>query len=164
MAIDMGRVRDTSATARRADNIRSIIDTLRQVEMTRVDIQTLLKMSPSGGRKYTRELLESGVMMVAHTEVAPTPSAKGHDQRIDYFKLTEDEDLIDKLLAAIVQSRAKKAEKSGPPKTRVLTGDPTRHFHVLADDVHYQVKVPHKKIPAPDPLLAHFFGRAQVEA
>jgi hypothetical protein len=162
MAIDLSRVRDTAATARRFENINAIISTLRQCEMTREHIQTLLKFSPSGARKYVRELVNAGVMVVSHLEHVPRISNKGQAQQIHWFKLTDNEDIIDNVLAVILRKEKEKVPRE--PAPRVLTGDPSRHFHIMADDTHYPVRVQHKKIPAPDPLLAAFFGRAQVEA
>lgn len=163
MAIDLSRVRDTSATARRFENIKTIISTLRQCEMTRVDIQALLHFSPSGARKYVRELVNAGVMVVSHIEPVPRASNKARDGQVHHFKLTDDEEIIANVLALVVKESNNKT-KEEKPKERVLSGDPTRHFHIVSDDTYYAVKVPHKRIPAPDPVLAHLFGRAQVEA
>ena len=162
MAIDLSRVRDTSATARRFENIKTIISTLRERTLTRVDVQALLAFSPSGSRKYVRELVSAGVMVIAHTEEVARISNKGHIQLDHHFKLTDDEEIIANVLALVVKESNNKT-KEEKPKERVLTGDPSRHFHIISDDTYYAVKVPHKRIPAPDPVLAHLFGLAQVE-
>lgn len=158
MTIDMSRVRDTTATARRADHIRNIIARMRNSELTFADIQQILCMSPSGARKYVRELLSAEVIVIDRSEHIRRIAGKGSEQMIHYYKLTDDESKIDKLLAALSAPRAEK-KKEEEPRKRVLTGDPSRHFHIMEDDTHYPVKT-QRKVPAPDPLLAAFFGMA----
>lgn len=156
MTIDMSRVRNTTATARRADHIREIVALMRTKELTFADIQEVLCMSPSGTRKYVRELLSSDVIVIDRSEHIRRIAGKGSEQMINYYKLTDDESKIDKLLAALSAPRAEK-KKEEEPRKRVLTGDPSRHFHIMEDDTHYPVKT-QRKVPAPDPLLAAFFG------
>jgi hypothetical protein len=165
MAIDLSRVRDTSATARRFENIHAIINKLREGEMTRVDIQALLKFSPSGARKYCREMISAGVMVISHIEEIKQHAVRGKDQQVQHFRLTDDEEIIANVLALIVKESNNK-EKVDKPKERVTTGDTSRHFHIMSDDTYYAVKVPHKKIPAHTELMAAFYGMgsAQVEA
>jgi hypothetical protein len=153
MTKDIGRIRTTEATIRRVDNMRKIVDHMRNDELAFIDIQGLLQFSPSGARKYIRELVAFGAIEVARIE-----SEQGvgnlHYQKT-YYKLCDDESVIDKLFE-MLGSGPQRAITDMPKKR--LCSDPDRHFHIMSDDVNYQVRVPHKKIPAPDPLLAAFFG------
>lgn len=155
MKDDISRVRDTSATARRADNIREIVALMRNSLMTFAGIQEVLRMSPSGTRKYVRELITSDVIMIDHTDTIPRIAGKGAEQTVHYFRLTDDEAKITRLMGMLSAPRTEK--KKGDPRKPTLTGDPSRHFHIMMDDTHYAVK-PQSKLPAPDPLLAAFFG------
>lgn len=54
-----------------------------------------------------------------------------------------------------------------PPKQTQeerMAKDPSRRFHVLNDDEPVKVRVSRMRIPAPDPLLAQFFGMAGAAA
>lgn len=163
MAIDMSRVRDTIATARRANYIRSIVERLRGGELSTSDIREILSMSPSGTRKYVRELLGAEVMVISRTEHIRRIAGRGSEQTLNHYKLTDDESKIEALMALLSKARDYK-KKAEEPKKRVLTGDPSRHFHIMEDDTHYPVKVQRPVTPAPDPLLAQFFGFAGTQA
>ena len=53
------RVRSTSATLRRIENMQKLIGELQLHEMLADEIAWFLKFSPSGARKYIRDLREA---------------------------------------------------------------------------------------------------------
>ena len=59
------RVRSTSATLRRIENMQKLIAELQQHEMLADEIAWFLKFSPSGARKYIRDLRDAGVIELA---------------------------------------------------------------------------------------------------
>src|SRR5262249_45278320 len=59
------RVRSTSATLRRIENMQKLIGELAMHEMLADEIAWFLKFSPSGARKYIRDLREAGVIELA---------------------------------------------------------------------------------------------------
>ena len=56
------RIRSTSATQRRIENMQKLINELSTHEMLADEIAWFLKFSPSGARKYIRDLREAGVI------------------------------------------------------------------------------------------------------
>jgi len=59
------RVRSTSATLRRIENMQKLVAELQNHEMLADEIAWFLKFSPSGARKYIRDLREAGVIELA---------------------------------------------------------------------------------------------------
>ena len=58
------RVRSTSATQRRIENMQKLIGELANHEMLADEIAWFLKFSPSGARKYIRDLRDAGQLPV----------------------------------------------------------------------------------------------------
>lgn len=145
------KMRDTSATRLRMENMRSLIKEVGdRGTMMRDEICFFLGYSPSGGRKYIRELSDAGII------IAPTPEAG--EQRV--YKLNPDPVYIATALAAMCAPHAGPADPGGAQITgRVVLSTPGRHLHVMRDDVQYKIKTTFK-IPPPDPLIAHLFGFA----
>lgn len=150
MNLKMTRVRDTAATRLRLANIRSLVKQLAaDGPMLRDDICFFLGMSPSGGRKYIRELSDVGVI-IGTSEAAGVPRL---------YTLNPDQDHVAAMLTAMAAPHAAPAGIAGAPTTgRIVITEPGRHLHVMLDDVQYKIKSTYR-IPAPDPLLAALFGR-----
>jgi hypothetical protein len=74
------RVRSTSATQRRIENMQKLIGELATHEMLADEIAWFLKFSPSGARKYIRDLRDAGVIELASCSPsarAPLPARNG---------------------------------------------------------------------------------------
>ena len=72
------RVRSTSATLRRIENMQKLIGELSLHEMLADEIAWFLKFSPSGARKYIRDLREdrkSTRLNSSHTRPSRMPSS-----------------------------------------------------------------------------------------
>lgn len=144
------RVRSTAATTQKSSNIKRIIEALCMGEMTRQTISELLSMSPSGTRKYIADLKREHVMVTVRQDGA-TSWHNGHD----VYRLNPDVDVIDSFLAKLEAGTVPKSPaKRGENAAEVRSG-----LHICSDDMAFSVKVSGFKIPAPDPVLAHFFGR-----
>ncbi|MES2296012.1 MAG: winged helix-turn-helix domain-containing protein [Pseudomonadota bacterium] len=150
------RVRSTSATQRRIENMQKLVGELAQHEMLADEIAWFLKFSPSGARKYIRDLRDAGVIELArYIEGTATYLGKA------VYQISPDPERVKAFLSAIVQP---KREGVPPRKERPGLRDQNlagtgRHFHILADDTHYAIRMNRAPV-ARDPLVAALFGAA----
>jgi len=111
--------------------------------MTRAEIGDVLKMGPSGVRKYLVDLGEK----VAFGTVGGAQTCR--------LTLSAEE------AAAYVAQLAREA--AGRPRPINVSDfekakrDPARHFHILEDDEHYAIRLGRTPIER-DPLVAALFG------
>lgn len=150
------RIRSTSATLRRIENMQKLIGELSMHEMLADEIAWFLKFSPSGARKYIRDLREAGVIELArYIEGTATYLGKA------VYQLTPDPDRVRAFLAAIVQPKREGAppRKERPSLREQNMAGNGRHFHILADDTHYAIRVNRGPVMR-DPLVAALFGSA----
>jgi len=153
------RVRSTSATLRRIENMQKLIGELSMHEMLADEIAWFLKFSPSGARKYIRDLREAGVIELArYIEGTATYLGKA------VYQLTPDPDRVKAFLAAIVQPKREGAppRKERPGIREQSMAGAGRHFHILADDTHYAIRVNRGPVMR-DPLVAALFGAPQSQ-
>lgn len=148
----MQRQRDTSSVQRRAENMRNLIAKLKESPMTGEEIGHFLEFSASGTRKYIKDLRDCSVIEFSHY-------AGSFDKFIGYhvWRLSSNMDARKAFLDAL----SIPARRRGPAlaKHKPLSGDPTRHFHVMQDDVHYAIRV--NRTPARrDDLVSALFGPA----
>jgi hypothetical protein len=134
------RVRSTSATLRRIENMQKLIAELQQHEMLADEIAWFLKFSPSGAR---------------YIEGTATYLGKA------VYQLTPDPERVKTFLAAIVQPKREGAppRKERPSLREQAMAGAGRHFHILADDTHYAIRVNRGPVTR-DPLVAALFGNA----
>ena len=109
------RVRSTSATLRRIENMQKLIGELSLHEMLADEIAWFLKFSPSGARKYIRDLREAGVIELARY-IEGTATYLGQA----VYQLTPDPERVKAFLAAIVQPK----REGAPPWPGVLPPTP----------------------------------------
>ena len=150
------RVRSTSATLRRIENMQRLIGELSVHEMLADEIAWFLKFSPSGARKYIRDLRDAGVIELArYIEGTATYLGKA------VYQLSPDPERVRAFLAAIVQPKrdgvVARKDRMGQ-RDQSLSGS-GRHFHILADDTHYAIRVNRGPVTR-DPLVAALFGSA----
>jgi DNA-binding transcriptional ArsR family regulator len=151
------RIRHTVATQRRLDNLRLLVEALGQREMLADEICDLLKFSPSGARKYIRDLREDGVIELARY-VDGTATYIG----LAVYTLTPDQERVRAFLAGLDQPRAP-APPNAKHRDRFAAAGAGRHFHIIADDTHYAVRVSRVQVFR-DPLVAALFGPAASAA
>jgi DNA-binding Lrp family transcriptional regulator len=150
------RVRSTSATQRRIENMQKLIGELSTHEMLADEIAWFLKFSPSGARKYIRDLREAGVIELArYIEGTATYLGKA------VYQISPDPERVKAFLAAICQPKREGAapRKERPGLREQSMAGTGRHFHILADDTHYAIRVNRSPV-ARDPLVAALFGPA----
>jgi hypothetical protein len=156
--------RCTSATRKRADNMKSLIENLRAVgRMGRDDFGLFLGMSPSGGRKYLRELAEDEMIHIVGFEEIMKNGQPGAPT----FALNKDVALVDAYLLKLetapqnlTERRARVDHTSTGPRMQKVQAEDGRQVHMLRDDVEHKPRSARFKIPAHEPVLAAFFGFA----
>lgn len=153
---DLNRVRNTTATRRRAENMRGLIAQLRDGPMDTYAVSTFLSYSVSGARKYLNDMLHVGVLV-------------GEQRENDtyYYYLTDDESKIEDFLESLrmfVMPKIVPAEDR--PKTRKqLSSEDGRNIHLLTDDVTFRVSAaPNAGEGKRDPLVAALFGSPKAPA
>ena len=149
------RVRSTSATLRRIENMQKLLNELSTHDMLADEIAWFLKFSPSGARKYIRDLRDAGVIELArYVEGTATYLGKA------VYRICPDTERVKAFLNAIEQPKreghAPKQYRALHEQTLATTG---RHFHILADDTHYAIRVNRSPVGR-DPLVAALFGAA----
>lgn len=150
------RSRDTCKTRVRLDNIRRLLAELAMRELLADDICDLLKYSPSGARKYIRDLREAGVLELSrYVDGTATYLGKA------LYRLTPDAERVRMFLAELGHPLQGGTPRPKSSATRIpqAVSSGGRHFHILADDTHYAVRL--SSAPAVrDPLVAALFGPA----
>lgn len=144
-----GRFVTPSRTAERVERVRKLITALQSGPLTRDEIGGLLSLSPPAVRKY----------MVDLNGVIETFGEFGHLM----CRLTSDREKLDAYLAKLDEQAVSRPTKPRKCELSIAAQDPARHFHIMEDDVEFRVRVT-KLIPTHEPLMAHFYGRARIEA
>lgn len=139
-----------SRTAERIERVRKLIEALKVSELSRDEIGGLLSIGPSGVRKY----------MVDLAGIVESSGEAGHL----VCRLTRDADKVANYLASLDALTPARPIKPRACALAIAAKDPARHFHIMEDDVEFPVRIP--RIPAHDPVMAHFFKLvpAQVRA
>jgi hypothetical protein len=143
------RIRTTPATKRRDQNVRSIVAALRNASMLKDDLRDMLGISQSGINKYVQLLRTAGVI-----ELERYVGATRTSQGIPVLRIARDSAVVDAYLLALEEAPA------FPRTARPV--DHARHIHRIEDDGHFPDRSPTVGIPAPDPVLAAFFGLGTV--
>lgn len=151
------RERYTRATARRLENVRILLERLKVTEELSFDeISVLLKLSPSGLRKYVKDLRQSGILILARIDCVGslTPGTA-------YYRLCNNKEKIKSVLARISETLADvpiaEPVQTSQARARALSTE-GRQFHILRDDTEYQIRTPALKPPKHDQLLSLFYG------
>lgn len=143
------RVRVTEATKRRDQNVRLMIEALRCGSIMKDDLRDMMAMSQSSINKYCQLLREAGVI-----EIERTVGATRFSSGTPVFRLVRDRAVVDAYLRSLTESAVQQATDINA----------RRHIHRMQDDGRWPERVPVSGIPAPDPVLAHFFGMRAASA
>ena len=153
--------RPLSGTARRIQNMHHLVSELSAHEMRADEIATALQYSSSGAGKYIRSLREAGVIELDR-HINGTATYLG----MAVYRLTPDQERVRIFLAALVAPKRsdgvvqKKKRLALPEK---VTEERGRHFHIMADDTYYAIRVS-REAAQRDPLVAALFGSANRQA
>jgi hypothetical protein len=122
--------------------------------MLRDDIRAMLFLSPSGINKYIRLLREEGVVELDRY-IAPSRLSLGHP----LYRLASDTEQVERYLRSLDGPREVRTKPA--PATR--PHDPSSRIYRMEDDGKFKCPAPQWPIPAPDPVLAAFFGMTKSE-
>jgi Mn-dependent DtxR family transcriptional regulator len=138
-----------SRTLDRIAAMRRLTKLLGKGEMRRDDIAHRMKMSQSGCRKYLADLTDGAIVALSRRE----PVKSRHIGQ-PVYKLIATAEKIEQFL----QDAVTVVPEDEPRKVKTTPG---RHFHIMADDTHYSVRVSRAPV-APDPfaLPVEFFRSA----
>lgn len=151
----MTRTRHTSTrTIDRIANMRRLIAELGKGEMARKAIERFLGMSQAGARSYAHDMLDGGIIELARR--LPAAQARNGEP---VYKLVADAEQIGRFLAELSQSDGRKTKAWERSEVAIASRTPGRLFHLLEDDMAFQVKVCNV-IPRHTALHVAFFGRA----
>ena len=146
----------------RIDNMKRLVNEFSSREMLLDEICQFLKFSESGARKYVRDLRAAGVI-----ELARYINATANYLGKPVYQLTPDKERVSGFLASIVQLKTfatepKKEHVPSRQEKRLIQMGRNRHFHILGDDAHYQIRINHSPVQR-DPLVAALFGSAPAQ-
>lgn len=161
----MQRVRQTTATLRRTENIKTLVETLKGRRMTASEISELLGFSPSGIRKYLRDLKELEIIEVQGHE--PNTNGKAWVGSALYGLIVGCEERVENLLKLLseqtreVQEKKEKTELNA--KNALIQIDQGHHIHKMGDDSPFNLRS--SRIPVHrDPLVAALFGMGNAQS
>lgn len=143
----MTRIRHVipGATAERIAKIHKLMTALLLGPQSRDMLGNLLKVGPSGVRKYLADLRGKIELIVI-------------DGR-PHYRLAISAEATQSFLAQLAAQMPVRAVKEPRSPMKVEMVGVSRRFHILADDAHYAVRV-NNRIPAHHPLMAYFFNMA----
>lgn len=142
-------------TRARIERMRDLVSALMVRAQRRDDIANMLKLSPSGVRKYLAEL--GSRVTIARFE-DETSTSRGMPVYCLTISIEQAQAYLLQL-GAMPRARAAKGQRSA---MSIAAHDPSRHIHIMADDAHYAVRL-HTAPAARDPLVAALFGARAVE-
>lgn len=143
-------------TAMRTERLLALIAAFQTRHLMREDIGEILKVGPSGVRKYIKDL---GAAIEIERYVDGTAKFIG----FPVFRLAMTAEEAKAYVAGLASDQTVLPGRPSASALNIAAKDPSRHFHILADDTHYAVRL--SRTPAMrDPLVAAFFGtRAPME-
>lgn len=129
--------------ARRIERMKSLVAALQKEDLARDQIAALISVGPSGTRKYLTALNAAGILEYR----GPADPAQRYASP-PIYGLVKSSARVAAFLAAVCAGKVKHG--SGKAKAKKKP-DPTRHFHIMADDAAFLVRV--RRAPVgPDPL------------
>lgn len=130
-------------SASRDANLRRLVAELQTQPLNRDDIQSLFDCSATQVRNYIGAMGDLIKQISRGGRAQHTYQITGNQKRIAAFLAT---------LAEPVEPKAPKAKRAEP------LPDPSRHFHLLADDTPFRIKV-YRGAPVHPPVHAAFWAR-----
>lgn len=131
-------------TAGRIERICNLVRAFQaRGAMTRAEIGDVLKIGPSGVRKYLTDLGEN--------------VAFGYIGGQQLCRLTLGADEAAAFIVQLTTEAAGRPRPVRPSDFDIAKRDPARRFHILADDEHYPIRIRRDQVVR-DPLVAAFFG------
>jgi len=143
-------------TIQRMERLRTLVNELLTRDLPADELAWVLKLSPSGARKYVGDLTGAGVIALA-TPVAGAGPALG---RVYTLAVTPEQ--AQAYLASLATTAPVRAARESKSALSLAGRDPSRRFHIMQDDAPFSIRVSRAPV-ARDWLVAAFFGAGQHE-
>jgi hypothetical protein len=134
--------------AYRAANLRTLIAALREQELSRDEMSNLIGKSKSATREYVvilGSLLDSSMGDAGQA-----------------YRLTSDEKRVQTFLAKLGDGPGRRKTGGARSMLAAAMSDPSRHFHIAADDMPFKVKLQRGPVKADPWALPAGFFRSEV--
>jgi len=143
-------------TIQRMERLRTLVAELMTRDLPADELAWVLKLSPSGARKYVGDLTAAGVIALA-TPVAGAGPAPG---RVYTLAVTPEQ--AQTYLTGLTTSAPVRAARESKSTLSIASREAGRRFHIMQDDAPFSIRV--SRAPAMrDPLVAAFFGAGRHE-
>ncbi len=143
-------------TIQRMERLRTLVGELLTRDLPADELADVLKLSPSGGRKYVGDLTAAGVIALA-TPVGGAVPAAG---RVYTLAVTPEQ--VQVYLASLATTAPVRAARESKSALSIAAREAGRRFHIMQDDAPFSIRV--SRAPAMrDPLVAAFFGAGRHE-
>lgn len=143
-------------TIQRMERLRTLVTELLARNLPADELADVLKLSPSGARKYVADLAAAGVIALA-TPVGGAVPASG---RVYTLAVTPEQAQV--YLASLTTTAPVRAARESKSALSIAGRDPSRRFHIMQDDAPFSIRI--ERAPAMrDPLVAAFFGAGRHE-
>ena len=143
-------------TIQRMERLRTLVNELLTRELPADELAWVLKLSPSGARKYVSDLTAAGVIVLA-TPVAGAGPAPG---RVYTLAVTPEQ--AQAYLAGLASAAPVRAARESKSTLSIAAREAGRRFHIMQDDAPFSIRVSRAPV-ARDWLVAAFFGGGQHE-
>lgn len=143
-------------TIQRMERLRTLVTELLARDLPADELAWVLKLSPSGARKYVGDLTAAGVIALA-TAVGGAGSASG---RVYTLAVTPEQ--AQAYLASLATTAPVRAARESKSALSIAGRDPSRRFHIMQDDAPFSIRVERAPV-ARDWLVTAFFGAGRHE-
>ena len=143
-------------TIQRMERLRTLVTELMTRDLPADELADVLKLSPSGARKYVGDLTAAGVIALA----IPVDGAVSVVRRVYTLAITAEK--AQEYLAGLVTNAPVRAARESKSVLSIAAREAGRRFHIMEDDAPFSIRV--DRAPAMrDPLVAAFFGAGRHE-
>ena len=146
-------------TVQRMERLRTLVTELLIRDLPADELAWVLKLSPSGARKYIGDLTAAGVIALA-TPVGGAAPASG---RVYTLAVTPEQ--AQAYMAGLATAAPVRAARESKSALSIAAREAGRRFHIMQDDAPFSIRVNRAPVMR-DPLVAAFFdaGRHEVRA
>lgn len=143
-------------TIQRMERLRTLVGELLTRDLPADELADVLKLSPSGARKYIGDLTAAGVIALA----IPVDGAVSVVRRVYTLAVTLEQ--AQSYLASLATAAPVRAARESKSVLSIAGRDPSRRFHIMQDDAPFSIRVSRTPV-ARDWLVAAFFGAGRHE-
>lgn len=143
-------------TIQRMERLGTLVTELLTRDLPADKLADVLKLSPSGARKYVGDLTAAGIIALA----IPVDGAVSVVRRVYTLAVTPEK--AQAYLASLATTAPARAARESKSALNIAAREAGRRFHIMQDDAPFSIRV--SRAPAMrDPLVAAFFGAGRHE-